>query len=46
LIPVGDDSGVWELGVVGAYKKFRQQRLALICAKFEKAAGIPLFRKS
>jgi hypothetical protein len=46
LIPVGNDSGVWERGVVGAFKQFRGQRLALICAAFEKEAGIKLFRRS
>lgn len=46
LIPVGDDRGVWERGVVRAFKKFRQERLVLICAEFEKAAGIKLFRRS
>lgn len=45
LIPIGEDSGVWQQGVVGAFKKFRQDRLALICAEFEKEAGIKLFRK-
>jgi hypothetical protein len=45
LIPVGDDSGVWERGVVKAFKKFRPQRLKLICDQFEKAAGIKLFRR-
>jgi hypothetical protein len=46
LIPVGNDDGVWERGVVSAFKHFRQQRLGLICGEFEKAAGIKLFRKS
>lgn len=46
LIPVGNDDGVWERGVVTAFKHFRQQRLALICAEFERVAGIKLFRKS
>lgn len=45
LIPAGGDSGVWDRGIVRAFKKFRQQRLALICAEFEKVAGIKLFRK-
>jgi hypothetical protein len=45
LVPVGDDSGVWERGVVRGFRKFRQQRLAVICAAFEKAAGMKLFRK-
>jgi len=43
---VRDESGVWERGVVRAFKQFRQQRLIMICAGFEKAAGIKLFRKS
>lgn len=46
LIPVGDDSGVWERGVVRAFKKFRQQRLAMICDGFNKAAGVKLFKTS
>lgn len=45
LIPVGDDSGVWERGVVQAFKHFRKERLALICRAFEKEAGIKLFKK-
>jgi hypothetical protein len=46
LIPVGPDSGVWERGTVRAFKRFRQERLALICAEFERAAGIKLFQRS
>jgi hypothetical protein len=46
LIPIGEDSGVWDRGVVKGYKKFRQQRLALICAAFEKEAGMKLFRRN
>jgi hypothetical protein len=46
LIPVWDDSGVWERGVVRPFKQFRQRRLALICAQFEKEAGTKLFRRS
>jgi hypothetical protein len=45
LIPVGDDSGIWDRGLVGAFKTFRKKRLSVICAQFEKAAGIRLFRK-
>jgi len=45
LIPVSEDSGIWERGIVGAFKQFRRSRLKLICAAFEKAAGIKLFRK-
>lgn len=46
LIPVGDDSGVWNRGIVRAFKQFRQRRLALICDEFENAAGIKLFRRN
>jgi hypothetical protein len=45
LIPVGEESGVWDRGIVGAFKGFRQQRLELICKEFERQAGIKLFRK-
>ena len=43
LIPVGEESGVWERGVIRAFKHFRQDRLKMICAEFEKEAGIKLF---
>jgi hypothetical protein len=46
LIPVGAESGVWERGTVRAFKRFRAERLALICKAFEREAGIKLFRKS
>lgn len=45
LIPAGSGAGVWERGVVKAFKQFRAQRLRLICGEFEKAAGIKLFRR-
>jgi hypothetical protein len=46
LIPVGGDSGVWERGIVKSFKQFRAQRLGLICAEFEREAGMRLFRRS
>jgi hypothetical protein len=46
LRPVGDESGVWDRGEIRAFKQFRQQRLRVICAAFEREAGIKLFRKS
>ena len=46
LIPVGEDSGIWDRGLVGAFKTFRKNRLSVICAEFERAAGIKLFRKN
>ena len=45
LIPVGKEEGVWERGVVRAFKSFRSERLVLICKAFEKEAGIRLFRR-
>jgi hypothetical protein len=46
LVPAGDDGGVWERGLMAGFKRFRQQRLKLICDEFEKAAGMKLFRRS
>jgi hypothetical protein len=45
LIPAGKDGAVWDQGVVRSFKRFRAQRLALICKAFEKEAGIKLFRR-
>lgn len=45
LIPVKDDSGVWGTSVRSGFKKFRAERLALICRAFEKAAGLKLFAR-
>jgi hypothetical protein len=46
LIPVGNEGGVWHPGTKVAFKKFRAERLTLICKAFEKEAGIKLFRKA
>jgi hypothetical protein len=46
MIPAAADSGIWETGIVRAFKKFQTERLRLICNAFEKEAGITLFRKS
>lgn len=46
LIPVGDDSGVWQISTKAGFKQFRTQRLSLICRAFEREAGIKLFRKN
>jgi hypothetical protein len=46
LIPVGTESPVWERGTVQAFKRFRADRLALICAAFEKEAGMKLFLRN
>lgn len=44
LIPIKPDSGVWERGTRSGFKKFREERLKLICEAFEKQAGIKLFQ--
>jgi hypothetical protein len=44
LIPASADAGVWVPGIVGSFKQFRRERLALICRAFEDEAGIKLFR--
>jgi hypothetical protein len=46
LIPVGGECGVWQKGIVSAFKQFRKERLALICKELEKKAGIKLFKAS
>lgn len=46
LIPVSDGDGVWDRGVVAAFKNFRQTRLETICGEFEKQAGLRLFRRT
>lgn len=46
LVPIGEESGIWDKGLVSAFKKFRKSRLSVICSEFEKAAGIKLFRKN
>lgn len=45
LIPYKSDSGLRTVGVRRAYAQFRARRLQLICAAFEKEAGIRLFRR-
>jgi len=45
LIPAGADAGVWQSGVLRAFKQFRQERLRLICVAFEDKAGIRLFKR-
>ncbi len=44
LIPVKPESGVWERGTKAGFKRFRAERLAVICKAFEKQAGIKLFQ--
>ncbi len=46
LIPVSEDSGIWERGLIRGFKEFRRQRLKLVCAEFEKKAGMKLFQRS
>ena len=46
LIPVGQQAGVWERGVVKAFKAFRVERLKLICDEFEHQADTKLFRRT
>jgi hypothetical protein len=45
LIPATNGRGVWTRGTVRAFKQFRRERLATICAAFEKQAGMNLFRR-
>lgn len=45
LIPSGEESGLWDRGVVRSFKAFRSARLKLICDEFEREAGMKLFRR-
>lgn len=46
LIPVDSQSGVWMDDVKAGFKKFRTERLRLICQAIEKQAGIKIFSTS
>lgn len=46
LIPIEKDSGIWDKGIVQAFKQFRKTRLALICKELEREAGIKLFQEN
>jgi len=45
LIPYHRASPLWSGNVRSAYRKFQRERLALICAAFNRTAGMKLFRK-
>jgi hypothetical protein len=46
LIPVDSQSGVWMDDVKAGFKKFRTDRLRIICQAIEKQAGIKIFSTS
>jgi hypothetical protein len=46
LIPVGPHSGVWMDEIKPGFKRFREERLILICQAFEERAGIKIFSTS
>lgn len=46
LIPAAPDDAIWQKGLMTAFRGFRQERMALICAEFERKAGCRLFRRS
>lgn len=45
MVPAAHDGGVWQKGVVKAFRAFRRHRLQMICSAFEKEAGIRLFKQ-
>jgi hypothetical protein len=45
LIPVDEDSGVWDRNTPRGARRFLEQRTALICEALEGEAGIRLFRR-
>jgi hypothetical protein len=45
LIPADPESGLWDGDLKRGFRRFVDQRAALICQELEKAAGIRLFRR-
>jgi hypothetical protein len=45
LIPVYDQSGVWDKDIKRGFAKFVRQRAELICRELEAEAGMRLFRR-
>lgn len=46
LIPYDGQSGLYTPGVSRAYRQFKARRLRMICAAFEREAGVRLFRRN
>lgn len=45
LIPHQGSSALWSGNIKAAYRRFQRERLALLCAEFNRVAGMKLFRK-
>lgn len=45
LIPVHDESGIWDTDIKRGFKRFARERTELICRELEAVAGMRLFRK-
>ena len=45
LIPHHRSSALWSRNVKVAYRRFQKERLGLLCAEFNRVAGMKLFRK-
>lgn len=45
LIPHGRESALWSGSIRSAYRRFQRERLELLCAEFNRVAGMKLFRK-
>ena len=45
LIPIDEDSGIWETNVRKGYYRFLENRTKMICQALEEEAGIKLFRR-
>jgi hypothetical protein len=45
LIPIEVESGVWDRSTARGFRKFLEQRTAMICDALEDEAGIQLFRR-
>lgn len=46
LLPAGPDGGLWDPNSSKGYLRFLKGREAVVCAEFERAAGVKLFRRN
>lgn len=45
LIPHQRDQAIWSSSIRSAYRQFQRERLDMLCAEFNRVAGMKLFRK-
>lgn len=45
LLPIGTDSGLWDSSIKRGFKRFREEREAILKKAFERQAGVALFER-